>query len=159
MLADDVQNNNIQLSDNHEIKSPVRRLWHTKVTVTTNPKRTLYVEHRGFSGNLDLQSTVSNSDGTTTAYYAGYIWNNNYAIPLRTGETIQATTRVINRTIKYNSFGDIKPTYFVKNNTYSGLLHLQEYWQNSDRTWSVIYRGTVYYNDGYRPLEAAVQEE
>lgn len=102
VLADDVQNNNIQLSDNHEIKSPVRRLWHTKVIVTTNPKRTLYVEHRDFSSNLDLQSTVSNSDGTTTAYYAGYIWNNNYAIPLRTGETIQATTRIINRTIKYN---------------------------------------------------------
>lgn len=102
---------------------------------------------------------MSNTDGKTTAYYAGYIWNYNYAIPLETGVTIQATTRVINRTVRYNSFGDIQPTHFVKNNTYSGLLYLHEYWQNSDRTWNVIYRGTIYYNDGYRPLQEDVQKE
>jgi len=104
----------------------------------------------GFSGNLTLFYEEELNDGTVNGYYRGYVYNDNYPIPLESPIETNSTSWEITEHRTMENAYDFPSTISVNNSSYSGILVLEELWQSQDGTWTGIYTGTV--RPGYGPI-------
>lgn len=111
---------------------------------TSSAPTTIWISLNGFSGNLTLYDEEETNYGTVNGYYRGYIYNDNYPIPLKTPiETNSISWEITERRTFNVGFYDLPTTISVNNASYRGILKLVEAWENQDGTWTGVYRGTV----------------
>lgn len=118
--------------------------------IASSAPNTYWYSRGGFSGNLNLYHEEERNDGTVNGFYRGYIYNDDYPIPLTT-PIKSSSSWGISETITKDNVHEFPSTISVNNSSYRGILTLEELWQNQDSSWTGIYRGTV--TSGNTPLE------
>lgn len=104
---------------------------------------TVWFSRDGFSGNLTLFYEEERNDGTVNGHYRGYVYNDNYPIPLTTPIETNSTSWRVTEYRTADNYYDLPTTISVNNSSYRGILTLEELWQNQDSSWTGVYRGTV----------------
>lgn len=139
----------------------VRRkyIYVTEHFVSSSAPKTLWYSQGGFSGNLSLYLELPDQSGTVYGYYRGYVYNDNYPIPLRIEDELATSEVELNgyswqmtKTVTKKRVYDLESVLYINNSSYSATLRLVEIWGNSDGTWTGVYKGTAY--SKYTPLNS-----